>query len=168
MLEPIAPAKNKTDKTVFMVFISLTSLPAFRWPSSHVTWLRGKKFLPKQILLWGIFCGDAKFQRYGQRLRYSRGRNTGRPYFNRTLLLPLSTLKFMKKGLALSWKKNLCSRCWKMPSAASKTFVCATDNRQKKWFLEAEEWFNEEESGYSPSRISVTPYDLILSTLGKD
>ena len=22
-------------------------------------------------------------------------------------------------------------------------FVCATDNRQKKWFLEAEEWFNE-------------------------
>ena len=21
-------------------------------------------------------------------------------------------------------------------------FVCATDNRQKKWFLEAEEWFN--------------------------
>jgi len=47
-------------------------------------------------------------------------------------------------------------------------FVYATDNRQKKWFLEAEEWFNEEESGYSPSRISVTPYDLILSTLGKD
>ena len=29
-------------------------------------------------------------------------------------------------------------------------FVCATDNRQKKWFLEAEEWFNEEERGYSP------------------
>ena len=25
-------------------------------------------------------------------------------------------------------------------------FVCAKDKRQKKWFLEAEEWFNEEES----------------------
>jgi hypothetical protein len=47
-------------------------------------------------------------------------------------------------------------------------FVCATNNRQKKWFLEAEEWFNEEERGYSSSRISVTPYDSILSTLGKD
>jgi hypothetical protein len=55
-----------------------------------------------------------------------------------------------------------------MPPATSKNFLHATDNRQKKPWLEAEEWFNEEERGYSPSRISVTPYDSILSTLGKD
>jgi hypothetical protein len=28
-------------------------------------------------------------------------------------------------------------------------FVCAMDNRQKKWILEAEEWFNEEESEWT-------------------
>jgi hypothetical protein len=55
-----------------------------------------------------------------------------------------------------------------MPSAASKTLSVQRTTGQKKWFLEAEEWFNEEERGYSPSRISVTLYDSIFSTLGKD
>ena len=61
MLEPIAAAKNKIDKTVFMVFISLTSFRAFRWPSSHVTSPRGKNSLRKKYCCWEFFAPMRSF-----------------------------------------------------------------------------------------------------------
>src|SRR5207249_6518134 len=60
MVEPIAPAKNKTAKTDFIVFIFLTSFPANSWPSSYVTGQQGEKFPSKKILLSGIFRVDTK------------------------------------------------------------------------------------------------------------
>src|SRR5438309_10818332 len=61
MVEPIAPAKNKTAKTDFIVFIFLTSLPANSWPSSFVTGQLGEKFPSKKILLSGVFRVDTKY-----------------------------------------------------------------------------------------------------------
>jgi hypothetical protein len=64
MLEPIAPAKNKTDKTVVMVFISLS--PPFRpWLAFVPCDITAREKIPSEkILLSGIFCLDAKFQGY--------------------------------------------------------------------------------------------------------
>jgi len=166
MLEPIAPAKNKTDQTIFMVFISLTSFPAFRWPSSHVTWPRGKTFLPEKILLSGIFCVDAKSQ-MDNGLDFCAEEALA-ALFQPDTVAPAEYLKIHERKPGLGPEKKLMLAVLEDAIGCFQNFVYATDNRQKKWFLEAEEWFNEEESGYSPSRISVTSYDLILSTLGKD
>jgi hypothetical protein len=81
---------------------------------------------------------------------------------------PAEYFKNYEKRLALEPEKQLMLAVLEDAIGCFQNFVCAADNRQKKWFLEAEEWFNEEERGYYPSRISVTPYDSVLSTLGKD
>ena len=88
--------------------------------------------------------------------------------FQPNTVAPAEYFTIYEKKPGLEPEKTLMLAVLEDAIGCFQNFVCAMDNRQKKWFLEAEEWFNEEERGYSSSRISVTPYDSILSTLGKD
>jgi hypothetical protein len=52
--------------------------------------------------------------------------------------------------------------CWKMPPAASKTLSVQRRRGQEKWFLEAEEWFNEKKSEW------IFCFENICEALGLD
>jgi hypothetical protein len=105
----------------------------------------GGKIPSKKILLWGIFCVDAKSQRNGQRLRFLRGRSAGGP-ISTGHCCPAEYLKIYERKPGLEPEKKLMLAVLEDAIGCFQNFVYATDNRQKKSFLEAKEWFNEEES----------------------
>ena len=100
-----------------------------------------EKIPPKKILLLGIFCADAKFQRYGQRLG-SRAEEALAALFQPDTVAPAEYFTIYERKPGLEAEKKLMLAVLEDAIGCFQNFVCATDSRQKKWFLEAEEWFN--------------------------
>jgi len=104
--------------------------------------MTGREKIPSEkILLWGIFCVDAKSQRYGQRLDFCSEEALA-ALFQPDTVAPAEYLKIYEKKAGLEPEKKLMLAVLEDAIGGFQNFVCATDNRQKKWFLEAEEWFN--------------------------
>lgn len=57
---------------------------------------------------------------------------------------PAKYFKNYEKRLGFEPEKKLMLAVLEDAIGCCQKFVCAADNRQKKWFREAEEWFNEE------------------------
>jgi hypothetical protein len=66
--------------------------------------------------------------------------------FQPDTVAPAEYLTIYKRRPGLEPEKKLMLAVLTDAIGCFQNFVCATDKRQKKWFLEAEEWFNEEES----------------------
>jgi hypothetical protein len=66
--------------------------------------------------------------------------------FQPDTVAPAEYLKIYERKPGLEPETKLMLAVLEDAIGCFQNFVCATDNRQKKWFLEAEEWFNEEES----------------------
>jgi hypothetical protein len=117
-----------------MVFISLTSFRAFRWPSSHVTWPGGKKFPPKKYRCREFFTA-MRSQRYGHGLRYSRGRSTGRP-ISTGHCAPAEYFKNYEKRLGFEPEKQLMLAVLEDAIGCFQKFVCperTTGRRNGFW-----------------------------------
>ena len=56
---------------------------------------------------------------------------------------PAEYFKNYEKRLGFEPEKQLMLAVLEDAIGCFQKFVCAADNRQKKWFLEAEEWFNK-------------------------
>ena len=66
--------------------------------------------------------------------------------FQPDTVAPAEYFKIYERKPGLEPEKTLMLAVLEDAIGCFQNFVCATDKRQKKWFLEAEEWFNEEES----------------------
>ena len=66
--------------------------------------------------------------------------------FQPDTVAPAEYFKIYERKPGLEPEKKLMLAVLEDAIGCFQNFVCATDNRRKKCFLEAEEWFNEEES----------------------
>ena len=66
--------------------------------------------------------------------------------FQPDTVAPAEYFKIYERKPGLEAEKKLMPAVLEDTIGCFQNFVCATDNRQKKWFLEAEEWFNEKKS----------------------
>ena len=149
MVEPIAPAKNKTAKTDFIVFIFLTSFPANSWPSSFVTGQQGEKFPSKKILLSGIFRVDTKSPQNlndVDSLLNFRAEEALAPLFQPDTVASAEYFEIYQRKVGLEPEKKLRLAVLRDAIGCFQNYLLARDKRRKKWFQEAQEWFNEKES----------------------
>ena len=69
--------------------------------------------------------------------------------FQPDTVAPAEYFKIYERKPGLELEKKLILAVLQDGMWSFQNCVCPTDNRQKKWFLEAEEWFNEEESEWT-------------------
>ena len=67
--------------------------------------------------------------------------------FQPDTVAPVEYLKIHERKPGLGPEKKLRLALLEDAIGCFQNFVCAMDNRQKKWFLEAEEWLNERGKG---------------------
>src|SRR5262249_46871814 len=121
MLEPIAPAKNKTDKTVLMVFISL-SFPLRPLSLAFVPCdMAAREKIPaKKILLWEVSASTQSFKNMDNVLDFCAEEALA-TLFQPDTVAAAEYFKSYERTLGLEAEKNLCSRCWKALSKISRS-----------------------------------------------
>jgi hypothetical protein len=103
-----------------------------------------EKIPSEKILLQKFFAAMQGFKQIDDVLD-SRVKAALSALFQPGTVAPAEYFQFMKKN-RLRAGKHLCSRCWKMPSAASKTRRCSGEGREEMVSGKRRNGLNEEES----------------------
>jgi hypothetical protein len=109
-----------------------------------VTWPQGKKFPPKKYCYGEFFASMQSLK--DMDVLHSGAAEALADLFQPDTDAPAEYFKIYERKPGLEPEKKLMLAVLEDAIGCFQNFVCATDNRQKKWFLEAEEWFTEEES----------------------
>jgi hypothetical protein len=111
-----------------------------------VTWPQGKKFPPKKYC-YGEFRASMQSLKDMDNVLDFRAEEALAALFQPDTVAPVEYLKIYAKKAWLRAGKKLMLAVLEDAIGCFQNFVCAMDNRQKKWFLEAEEWLNERGKG---------------------
>src|SRR5215813_11011246 len=160
MLEPIAPAKNKTDKTVLMVFISLSfplrplSLAFVPCDMAAREKIPAKKYCYEEFFAW-----TQSFKNMDNVLDFCAEEALA-TLFQPDTVAAAEYFKSYERTLGLEAEKNLCSRCWKALSKISRSMSLHENPSAKHLFQEAEEWLLDKDGE------GLFSFENICETLG--